>query len=63
MDAGQLQQLFDQQAGQYDQQWQRLRPLQSALFFLVEQCLQQLPKQARLLCVGVGTGEELLYLA
>ncbi|WP_419570952.1 class I SAM-dependent methyltransferase [Rheinheimera sp.] len=63
MDAGQLKQLFEQQAGQYDQQWQRLRPLQSALFFLVEQCLQQLPKQARLLCVGVGTGEELLYLA
>ncbi|WP_337879560.1 class I SAM-dependent methyltransferase [Rheinheimera sp.] len=63
MDAEQLKAVFEQQASRYDQQWLRLAPLQSALFFLAEQCLLQLPEQAHLLCVGVGTGEELLYLA
>ncbi len=55
--------IFDQQAASYDQKWSRLAPLNSALHLLTSTMLTALPPTARILCVGAGTGNEILYLA
>jgi tRNA (cmo5U34)-methyltransferase len=54
---------FDQQAAGYDKQWARLSPIRDVLHFLLESIFAELPADARLLCVGVGTGAELAHLA
>jgi tRNA (cmo5U34)-methyltransferase len=55
--------LFDRQAASYDQQWQKLAPLNSALHLLTTAFGSKLPANARVLCVGAGTGVEILHLA
>ncbi|EKE71617.1 class I SAM-dependent methyltransferase [Gallaecimonas xiamenensis] len=55
--------LFDQQAQGYDQQWARLAPINGGLYFLLESAFAALPEHARILCVGAGTGREILHLA
>ncbi len=55
--------VFDQQASSYDRQWSRMAPVNGALHLLVEAVLSPLPQDARLLCVGAGTGAEILHLA
>jgi tRNA (cmo5U34)-methyltransferase len=55
--------IFDQQAAGYDAQWEGMAPVRDGLYFLLETVLAGLPDDARLLCVGVGTGAELAYLA
>lgn len=55
--------LFDQQAAGYDAQWARMAPIRESLLFLLETVFADLPDDARLLCVGVGTGAELAHLA
>ncbi|MCX6048907.1 MAG: class I SAM-dependent methyltransferase, partial [Chloroflexi bacterium] len=55
--------LFDQQAASYDQQWRKLAPINDALHLLTSTVLSELPPQAKILCVGAGTGAEILYLA
>lgn len=55
--------LFDQQAASYDQQWSKLAPINNALHLLTSGVLADLPLQAHVLCVGAGTGTEILYLA
>src|SRR5680860_1682594 len=54
---------FDRQAASYDRQWERMAPIRDGLFFLVESVFSELPDDARILCVGVGTGAELAHLA
>jgi tRNA (cmo5U34)-methyltransferase len=54
---------FDQQAAGYDQQWAKLAPIREGLHFLLESVFAPLPGDARILCVGVGTGAELAHLA
>lgn len=55
--------LFDQKcAAGYDQQWFKLAPLRDALHLLMGAVLADLRVDARILCVGVGTGPELIYL-
>lgn len=55
---------FDEEAASsYDQRFSRLQQLKDALNLLSRVALAGLPEQARLLCVGAGTGAELLYLA
>lgn len=55
--------VFDQQASGYDKQWARMAPIRNCLHFLLESIFAGLPVEARILCVGVGTGAELAYLA
>lgn len=59
-----LQATFNQQAASaYDSQWARLAPFRDGLHLLVAAVLAELPVDARILCVGAGTGAEILSLA
>ena len=55
--------LFDKQAANYDAQWAKTAPINDCLHFLLESLFTSLPFDARILCVGVGTGAELGHLA
>jgi len=63
MHSEELKAVFDQQALGYDKQWARLAPIRDGLHFLLEIIFADLPVDARILCVGAGTGAELAYLA
>lgn len=52
----------DMAAG-YDQRNAGLKPISDCLHFLMGMVLEDLPPDARILCVGVGTGAEILALA
>ena len=47
----------------YDEKNRKLAPIADGLHFLVRLVLADLPTDARILCVGVGTGAEVLSLA
>lgn len=51
------------QAASYDERSVRMTPLREALYFLISNVLADLPQNARILCVGAGTGSELIELA
>ena len=56
--------VFDQErASSYDKRFAKLAPLRDALHLLIGLVLSELPADARILCVGAGTGLELIYLA
>lgn len=63
MNKEELKSVFDQQASNYDQQWARMAAINNGLYFLLESVFSELPPEARILCVGVGTGKELIHLA
>jgi tRNA (cmo5U34)-methyltransferase len=63
MNNDELKVLFDQQAAGYDKRWTKTAPINNALYFLLESVFAELPSDARILCVGVGTGKELIHLA
>jgi tRNA (cmo5U34)-methyltransferase len=55
---------FDRErASSYDKMSAKLAPIRDSLHFLIRTVLSDLPANARILCVGAGTGAELLYLA
>ncbi|MES2694651.1 MAG: class I SAM-dependent methyltransferase [Verrucomicrobiota bacterium] len=55
---------FDQShAATYDQRFAKLAAMRDALHLLIGAVLGDLPAEARILCVGAGTGQELIYLA
>jgi tRNA (cmo5U34)-methyltransferase len=54
---------FDRQAAGYDEQWEKMAPIRDGLYLLVESMFAELPADARVLSVGVGTGAELAHLA
>lgn len=47
----------------YDEKNRKLAPIAECLHFLIRLLLKELPPHARVLCVGVGTGAEILSLA
>ncbi len=55
--------LFDQQAANYDTQWAKTASIRNCLHLLLGSLFSELPTDARILCVGVGTGDELIYHA
>ncbi len=63
MNDDELKALFDQMAPGYDKKWERTAPINKALYFLLESVFAGLPSDARILCVGAGTGNELMHLA
>lgn len=63
MDDNELRALYDRMAAGYDSKSARIAPIYNGLYFLLESVFAGLPKQAQVLCVGVGTGTELLHLA
>lgn len=63
MQQQELKEAFDQQASGYDQQSARIAPIYNGLHFLLEAVFANLSREANILCVGVGTGAELVHLA
>src|SRR5690606_25422152 len=63
MGGDEIRALFDQQAAGYDERWAKTAPIRDALHFLLEAVLADLPDDARILCVGAGTGEEIDHFA
>lgn len=63
MQPEELRAVFDRQAPGYDKQWARMAPIRDALHFLLESVFADLPNDARILCVGAGTGAEIAHLA
>lgn len=63
MHQDQIKAIFDQQAASYDTQWANMAPIKDCLYFLLESLFTALPADARILCVGVGTGAELAHFA
>lgn len=55
--------IFNQQAAGYDKQWARMAPIRDCLHYLLQGVLLELPRDARILCVGAGTGVEIGFLA
>ena len=50
-------------AAAYDARFARLAAMRDALHLLISAVFADLPAEARVLCVGAGTGHELIYLA
>lgn len=63
MNDEELRQVFDRMASGYDRKQARMAPVFDGLYFLSESVFVELPRDARILCVGVGTGAELIHLA
>lgn len=63
MRSEELKAVFDQQASGYDKNQERMAPVRDALYFLLGPMFSCLPDDARILCVGAGTGAEISYLA
>lgn len=63
MHRDEVKEIFQQQAANYDSQWARTAPIRHCLHLLLDSLFAELPANARILCVGVGTGAEMAHLA
>jgi len=63
MQQKEIESIFNQQAANYDRQWAKLSSFRDSLHLLVSSILASLPAEAEVLCVGVGTGAEIVALA
>lgn len=55
--------LFNKVAATYEKQWERMTPIRDTIYLLMEAIFLELPEDANILCVGAGTGAELIQLA
>jgi tRNA (cmo5U34)-methyltransferase len=58
-----IEDMFNENAPKYDEQYAKTKALKDALHLLMKAILCNLPQESRLLCIGAGTGQELLYFA
>ncbi len=58
-----IENMFNESAAKYDEQYAKTIAIKDALHFLMNAILSDLPQESRLLCIGAGTGQELLYFA
>lgn len=59
-----MNQLFGKDhAASYDRRWEKLSTIMETLHLLSDFAFQNLPPKARVLCVGAGTGAEVIALA
>lgn len=63
MQQSQVTAMFDERASSYDQNFSKFAPITEARNWLTSIVLSTLPPNANILCVGAGTGAEILYLA
>ena len=63
MNQEELNAVFDKQATGYEEQQKKLAPVHDGLYFQLEWIFSELPQSAQILCVGLGAGAELSYLA
>jgi len=64
MSDAQLSAIFSKDlATSYDEKFAKLAPMKDALHLSIRILLSELPENANILCVGAGTGAELLYLS
>ncbi len=63
MNQEELKAVFDKQASGYEEQQKKLAPVHEGLYFQLEWIFSDLPQFTRILCVGLGAGAELSYLA
>lgn len=63
MNKEELTNAFNQRASDYDKGWEQLSPVLHGLYHVLSSILSELPHDAKILCVGAGTGAELSYLA
>lgn len=63
MQQEELESIFNRQASSYDEKWSKMAAIRDALHLLMQAALADLPEEARILCVGAGTGSEILFLA
>ncbi len=55
---------FDaERAASYDQRFVKLGAMKDGLHLCMRQAMEDLPEDAHILCVGAGTGAEIMYLA
>ena len=58
-----VKEIFDTTANTYDKTWEKLSPISNSLHLLMGAILSELPEKAKILCVGAGTGAEIIYMA
>lgn len=63
MNDEELRSVFDRMAPSYDSKSARLAQINSGLYQLLEHILAELPHDARVLCIGAGTGAEVIHMA
>ncbi|QUM84779.1 MULTISPECIES: class I SAM-dependent methyltransferase [unclassified Moritella] len=64
MSDGPLSAIFSKDlAASYDEKFSKLAPMKDVLHLSIQVLLSDLPENANILCVGAGTGAELMYLA
>lgn len=63
MEKDKVKEIFDNSAATYDKTWEKLAPVNDSLHLLMGAILSQLPVNAKILCVGAGTGAEIIYMA
>ncbi len=63
MTKDELNSLFDQAAAGYDKQWSNLSAINECLYLLLRSIFAEIRPDANILCVGAGTGKEIVHLA